>query len=121
MKYDKIVSISQAKSREKVKIAKREIQNLLERTEKITVAALVRNTGFSKALFYDNDEVRMYLDDAFRKQGACYNPKQVIIDRVMEKKLEMLKTSNIKLKKENEKLRYENFKLREENAWLREK
>lgn len=104
MKYDRIVAISQENSKIKTEIAKREIQNMLERKEKISVTALAKKTGFSRALFYDNPEVRKTLDDALRKQGACYNPKQIIIDKVMEDKLITLKMTVTKLKKENIKL-----------------
>ena len=87
MKYDKIVAISQEKSKVKAEIAKQEIQNMLDRKEKVTMAALIRKTGFSKTLFYRNIEVRTALDKAYREQGACYNPKQIIVDKVMEEKL----------------------------------
>ena len=45
MKYDKIVAISQEKSKVKAEIAKQEIQNMLDRKEKVTMAALIRKTG----------------------------------------------------------------------------
>ena len=83
MKYDKIVAISQEKSKVKAEIAKQEIQNMLDRKEKVTMAALIRKTGFSKTLFYRNIEVRTALDKAYREQGACYNPKQIIVDKVL--------------------------------------
>ena len=120
MKYDKIVAMNKDKSRHKAEIAINEIHNMVERKERVTVTELVRITGFSKALFYDNIEVRTALDDARRKQGACYNPKQVIIDRVMEEKLKMHKNMHRKLKKEVEKLKAENTQLIEENKKLPE-
>ena len=92
---------------------------MLERKEKISVTALAKKTGFSRALFYDNPEVRKTLDDALRKQGACYNPKQIIIDKVMEDKLITLKMTVTKLKKENIKLLLENEKLLKENNLLK--
>ena len=108
MKYDKIVAISQEKSKVKAEIAKQEIQNMLDRKEKVTMAALIRKTGFSKTLFYRNIEVRTALDKAYREQGACYNPKQIIVDKVMEEKLNTLKIAVTKLKKENIKLTLQN-------------
>lgn len=48
MKYDKIVSISRENSKIKAEIAKREIQDMLERKEKISVTALAKKTGFSR-------------------------------------------------------------------------
>ena len=70
------------------------------------MAALIRKTGFSKTLFYRNIEVRTALDKAYREQGACYNPKQIIVDKVMEEKLNTLKIAVTKLKKENIKLTF---------------
>ena len=106
MKYDKIVAISQEKSKVKAEIAKQEIQNMLDRKEKVT--------GFSKTLFYRNIEVRTALDKAYREQGACYNPKQIIVDKVMEEKLNTLKIAVTKLKKENIKLTLQNEELLKE-------
>ena len=114
MKYDKIVAISQEKSKVKAEIAKQEIQNMLDRKEKVTMAALIRKTGFSKTLFYRNIEVRTALDKAYRVQGACYNPKQIIVDKVMEEKLNTLKIAVTKLKKENIKLTLQNEELLKE-------
>ena len=114
MKYDKIVAISQEKSKVKAEIAKQEIQNMLDRKEKVTMAALIRKTGFSKTLFYRNIEVRTALDKAYREQGACYNPKQIIVDKVMEEKLNTLKIAVTKLKKENIKLTLQNEELLKE-------
>ena len=64
MKYDKIVAISQEKSKVKAEIAKQEIQNMLDRKEKVTMAALIRKTGFSKTLLKN-------LSIFFKKK--CYN------------------------------------------------
>ena len=102
MKYDKIVAISQEKSKVKAEIAKQEIQNMLDRKEKVTMAALIRKTGFSKTLFYRNIEVRTALD------------KQIIVDKVMEEKLNTLKIAVTKLKKENIKLTLQNEELLKE-------
>lgn len=51
MKYDKMVECSQERSEQKVETAKREIEKMLESNEKITVAALIERTGFSKGFF----------------------------------------------------------------------
>ena len=54
------------------------------------------------------------LDKAYREQGACYNPKQIIVDKVMEEKLNTLKIAVTKLKKENIKLTLQNEELLKE-------
>ena len=53
MKYDKMVECSLERSKQKVETAKREIQEMLESKEKITVAALIQKTG----LLLDNTEM----------------------------------------------------------------
>lgn len=120
MKYDKMVAISKEKSRNKAEVAKREIHKMLDRKEKITVQTLVKNTGFSKAIFYRNPEVREVLDNAIRQEGACYNPKQVVIDKAMEDKIINLKIGNTKLKMTVEKLKNQNAELQEDNLKLRQ-
>ena len=87
MKYDKMVSINREKSQEKIALAKRTIDEMLERKEKVTIAALARYTGLSKGFFYSNSEARDAVNKALLQQGACYNPKQVIVDRVMSGKI----------------------------------
>lgn len=53
MKYDKMVECSQERSEQKVETAKREIEKMLESNEKITVAALIERTGFSKGFLQE--------------------------------------------------------------------
>lgn len=118
MKYDKIVRISKENSKYKANIAKNAIYEMLNRKERITVTALVKYTGLSKAIFYENLEVRKVLDDAFRQQGACYNPRQIIIDKVMEENNQLLKTKVEQLKKSMQKLQDENEQLKETNKKL---
>lgn len=120
MKYDKMVSLRKQKSEQKVYIAKLAIERMIERREKVTVRALVKQTGFSEGFFYRNPEVRSMVEDAIRQQGACYNPKQVIIDKAMDEQLVLLKTANIKLKVKVSKLEEENEKLKEQNRLLKQ-
>lgn len=51
MKYDKMVALNQAKSRQKTDIAISEIEKMLQRKERISVTELARNTGFAKSFF----------------------------------------------------------------------
>lgn len=121
MKYDKMVSINQEKSREKIILAKRTIDEMLKRREKITIASLARYTGLSKGFFYSNPEVRDAVNKALLQQGACYNPKQVIIDRVMTGKIVTLKKMLNLQKRTIKQLEVDNQALQEENAILRRK
>ena len=68
MKYDKIVAMNQAKSKQKADIAIKQIEKMLERKERISVTALAQNTGFAKSFFYRNPEVRKALG------GLCLSP-----------------------------------------------
>ena len=51
MKYNKMVEISQEKSREKVERVKIEIERMLARKERVTISGLERITGFSNSFF----------------------------------------------------------------------
>ena len=119
MKYDKMVECSLERSKQKVETAKREIQEMLESKEKITVAALIQKTGFSKGFFYRNEEMRMVVNEAMHQQSVTYNPKQIIIDMAMERTLVNAKTTIQELKLKIKKLEKENAELREELARVR--
>lgn len=132
MKYDKIVEISKERSKQYTKIAfgaieemlregkqnaeivKNEIQKMLERKERVTVAALVRYTGFSNSFFYKNKEVKNAVKSAQLQQGECYNPKKAIFDMVLEEKVANLKIAITKLKKQNKELLGTNERLENE-------
>ena len=111
MKYDKIVAISQEKSKKKVDIAKKEIEKMLGRKERISVTSLVKYTGFAKSFFYSNPEIKKAIDDALLQQGECYNSKKVIFDNVLEEKIISLKSIILKLKKAIKELEEKNKKL----------
>lgn len=119
MKYDKMVECSLERSKQKVETAKREIQEMLESKEKITVAALIQKTGFSKGFFYRNEEMRRVVNEAMHQQSVTYNPKQIIIDMAMERALVNAKTTIQELKLKIKKLEKENAELREELARVR--
>lgn len=119
MKYDKMVSINREKSQEKIALSKRTIDEMLERKEKITIAALARYTGLSKGFFYSNSEARDAVNKALLQQGACYNPKQVIVDQVMSGKITTLKKMLSLQKKTIKQLETQNQELQEENRSLK--
>ena len=119
MKYDKMVSINREKSQEKIALAKRTIDEMLERKEKVTVAALARYTGLSKGFFYSNSEARDAVNKALLQQGACYNPNQVIVDQVMSGKITTLKKMLSLQKKTIKQLEIQNQELQEENRSLK--
>ena len=118
MKYDKMIEVTQAESQRKMEIARNAIADMLNNMERITVAGLVRKTGLSRGFFYKNPAIRAELDNAIKNQGACYNPRQVIIDKAMNNTLILLKSQIQKIKSQNEELILKNQELSEQNDQL---
>lgn len=58
------------------------------------------------------------MDNAIKTQGACYNPRQVIIDKAMNNTLIILKSEIRKVKSQNEELVLKNQELSERNEQL---
>lgn len=123
-----MIEVCHEQSVRKMRIAKKEIEKMLESSEKITVTALVRKTGFSKGFFYRNDEMRRLVNEAMHQQSVTYNPKQVIIDMAMEERLvntkiavQKLKAQIRELEKRNEELQHELEEIKKENAKLKNK
>lgn len=121
MKYDKIVAMNQEKSRKKVDVAKREIEEMLERKERISVTALATYTGYAKSFFYRNPEVRKAVDDAKLCQGECYNPKKVIFDKALEETNNNLRFMVLKQKKIIKELENKNINLEKKVEELTQK
>lgn len=118
MKYDKMIEITQAESLRKMETARNAIREMLDNMERVSVAGLVRKTGLSRGFFYKNPQIREELDNALRTQGACYNPRQVIIDKAMDNTLVALKSELRKIKSQNEELQQKNQQLSECNNQL---
>lgn len=119
IKSEKMIAASRERSEQKMQIAKREIEDMLARKERVSVAALVKYTGLSEGFFYKNPEIRRAVDDAMLQQGAVYNPKKVIIDKAMEEKIINLKMTVNTLKKTMKGLEKENRELKAENDLLK--
>ena len=118
MKYDKMIAVNKAESEQKIKKAIRAIDDMSARGMPISVTELVRWTGLSRGFFYKNSTIREELDNAIRTQGACYNPRQVIIDKAMNNTLIILKSEIRKVKSQNEELVLKNEELSERNEQL---
>lgn len=113
MKYDRIVEISQEKSRRKMQLVQDEIQRMVERRERITVTALVKNTGLSKGFFYQNEKIRKIVEDAARRQLAACNSQESISNIALEEEILNLKMTIRILKLKIEQLERQNKKLME--------
>ena len=67
-KYDGMVAVNQAISREKTRQALQAIQQMVRENAEITVKELQERTGLSRAFFYKNEKVKSALEKA-RKQS----------------------------------------------------
>ena len=119
--YENMVEKNRQASREKCRIGKTAIQNMLDREERITVSALSAGTGLSREFFYKNPEVRECLDNArARQSGMVYRrPQKAVIDKAMELHLKEIRKELKALQEEKERFEQENICLKEENRKLK--
>ncbi len=108
--YDRMVATNRATSEAKIAKAKAEIAKMVSENVQVTVADLVKRTGLSRGFFYKNDEVAIALEDARELQNgqALTRPQKVILDRAMDKQLQILQQQIEKLKSENSSLTKKN-------------
>lgn len=108
--YDRMVATNRATSEAKIAKAKAEIAKMVSENVQVTVADLVKRTGLSRGFFYKNDEVAIALEDARELQNgqALTRPQKVILDRAMDKQLQILQQQIDKLKSENSSLSKKN-------------
>ena len=104
MKANKIIEMSQEKSRQKVKLAMEEIQRMRNEGERITVSGLCKRTGLSNSFFYRNEKIKaVYIQNQSYKMNI---DEAELLDEYKEKLLAM-RIEIIKLKAENQKLESE--------------
>ena len=122
MKYDKIVEISKEKSRQNTEVALRAIEEMLREGEWITVAQLAKKTKLSRAIFYENREIRKSLDDARYRQQCMLkiNFGNVMEIEDLQEKLRKLNLEMVKLRVENQELQVINRNLQREMIFLKE-
>ena len=99
--YDKMVNLNKAVSNEKISRAIAAIIEMQQEEEKITVSELTKRTNLSRGFFYKNSKVRERLEKALEDQRdkIFVNPRQVILDQALEKKVAILEKQNEKQKK----------------------
>lgn len=112
--YSRMVQINKVVNRRKVNKAIHEIDRLSKVDEKVTVAILSVQTGFSRGFFYQNKCVRERLNKVFQQQDE----KRLISKRV-ELKIGKLEAEKIILNEQYEEVKKENEKLKRENDELR--
>lgn len=74
----KLIEQNKENSKRKIAEAERVIELMVERQEKVTVATLVKVTGFSKSFFYRNPELRKKIVDVAKYQAAACNTREQI-------------------------------------------
>ena len=102
-KYDRMVATNKATSTAKIAKAKAEISKMVSENIQVTVGELVKRTGLSRGFFYKNEEVSRALENARDLQDgkALTRPQKVILDKAMDKQLQVLQQQIEKLKSEN--------------------
>lgn len=76
MKANKIIEMSQEKSRQKVKLAMDEIQRMRNEGERITVSGLCKRTGLSNSFFYRNPKIKEEVHKAVDIQNQRHRSKR---------------------------------------------
>ena len=109
-KYDRMVATNKATSTAKIAKAKAEISKMVSENIQVTVGELVKRTGLSRGFFYKNEEVSRALENATDLQDgkALTRPQKVILDKAMDKQLQVLQQQIEKLKSENSSLSKKN-------------
>ncbi len=109
-----MLEVNKASSIEKEEKAVREITKMLDEDIQVTVADLVKRTGLSRAFFYKNPKAVAALKDAREKQKSrtFTHPAKIILDKAMDKQIEILKKENDKLKQQVTDLEKENVGLK---------
>lgn len=109
-KYDRMVATNRATSDAKIEKAKEEIAKMVSENVQVTVGELVKRTGLSRGFFYKNEEVNRALENARDLQDgkALTKPQKVILDKAMDKQLQILQQQIEKLKSENSSLSKKN-------------
>lgn len=109
-KFDRMVATNKATSEAKVAKAKAEISKMVAENLLVTVGDLVKRTGLSRGFFYKNEEVRQALENARDLQDgkALTRPQKVILDKAMDKQLQVFQKELEKLKLENSSLAKKN-------------
>ena len=68
-KYDKMIEENQKKSKEKIELAQRTIQDMISNKERISVPKLMKKTGLSRGFFYKNPNCPGYDERGDRATG----------------------------------------------------
>ncbi len=113
-KQDNMVQRNKEQSRVKVEKAIAVMTKLYQNGEQVTVAALMRKTGLSRAFFYNNKYVHAELrrfQGMHEGQSFVY-PQKVVLDSALENSIILLKKKLALREEEIRKIRAENERLK---------
>ena len=113
-KQDNMVQRNREESRAKAEKAIAVMSKLYQNGEQVTIAALMRKTGLSRAFFYNNKDVHAELRrfQGMQEGQSFVYPQKVVLDNVLEKSIVMLKKKLAEREKQIEKVQEENERLR---------
>lgn len=113
-KYENMVSNNRIRSQNKVDRAVTEIKRMLNDEEQVVVCALVKKTGLSRAFYYNNKTVHAELVRAQELQAgkSFVAPQKVVINKAMDREIELLKKKLDEKDREMDKLKAEIIQLK---------
>lgn len=113
-KQDNMVQRNREESRAKVEKAIAMMTKLYQNGEQVTVAALMRKTGLSRAFFYNNKDVHAELRrfQGMQEGQSFVYPQKVVLDSALEKSIILLKKKLTLREEEIRKIREENERLK---------
>ena len=113
-KQDNMVQRNREESRAKVEKAIAMMSKLYQNGEQVTVAALMRKTGLSRAFFYNNKDVHAELRrfQGMQEGQSFVYPQKVVLDSALENSIILLKKKLALREEEIRKIRAENERLK---------
>ena len=113
-KQDNMVQRNREESRAKAEKAIAVMTKLYQNGEQVTVAALMRKTGLSRAFFYNNKDVHAELRrfQGMQEGQSFVYPQKVVLDSVLENSIILLKKKLALREEEIRKIRAENERLK---------
>lgn len=113
-KQDNMVQRNREESRAKAEKAIAVMSKLYQNGEQVTIAALMRKTGLSRAFFYNNKDVHAELRrfQGMQEGQSFVYPQKVVLDSALENSIILLKKKLALREEEIRKIRAENERLK---------
>ena len=110
-KYEAMNARNKQLCEEKYQVALSAIHQMVNESRKISIAALVSETGLSRAYFYKNGRIASELLNAMSRQKGIpdiRNKRNAVLNHAMEKQIEILEKEIKELKQTIDRLEKEN-------------